>query len=151
MVTYEQALANPQEFLGRDISLNPRDDIKIGASDDYAIVMGSATLTQAIINRLRTAQGELPLHPLYGSRLPEILGAVPNEQSLMLARMYIRDALLQEPRISSIDSIALSWGDDLKMILNINIKVTPIQENDPLNIVFSIFLTGQGTLQTQVK
>jgi len=152
MVTLEDAESNPEEYLGRDIMLTSLNDISIGTNDDFAIIFYENNLKQAIIDRLRTAQGELTLHPNYGSRLHELLGANSTDDTLVWARMFTREALLQEPRIEKILSVTAEYKEEsMGEVIEISISVQPIQDLDKLNMVFSLFLTGDGTLLTEVK
>jgi len=152
MVTLEEAEENPEEYLGRDIMLSETDDVRISSRDDFAKIISYDNLKQAIIDRLKTAQGELTLHANYGSRLHELIGQNGNDYILSLAKMYTKEALLQEPRIEEdgILKISPSFRDVLKTIIDIEIEVQPITELEELNLVFSLFIT-EGTLSTEVQ
>ena len=146
MVTQAQAEADPREYLGRDIALTSSGDVRIGVKDDFALIMWEDNLKQAIINRLRTGKGELILHPDYGSHLPELLGTVPTEETLLLAKAYVKEALLQEPRISEIRSIYVYFPDNtLRQQVDVEITVVPLYATEPLSMIFRLFFTG--TLQ----
>jgi len=141
MVTQAEALENPEENLGRDIALDDTSDLKIGASDDYQLITTQDNLKQAMINRLRTAKGELQLNPNYGSRLHEVLGTNPTEDTLVLVKAHTREALLQEPRIETINSIAVTFRDNqLKQEIDVEVNVTPIEINEPLNLLYFLEL-----------
>jgi phage baseplate assembly protein W len=140
MVTLQEAEANPQEFLGRDIALNLEGDLKISSSDDYQQISFYDNLKQAMQLRLSTAKGTLPLHPDYGSRLHELLGEVPTPDLLSLAKAHTFDALLQEPRIEEITSLKVSYRDSLKNVIDIQIQVKPIKDLNTLNMVYSTFI-----------
>jgi len=146
MVTESQAEADPQEHLGRDIALSDSDDVRlssVGDADDFQKVNFSDNLKQALINRLRTGKGELPLHPDYGSRLSEVLGTTPTNETLLLVKSFTRDALLQEPRIESIDGIKISFRDETtRKEIDIEVDLTPIKDLEPLNLVFRLFIDG---------
>jgi len=143
MVTQAQADLDPREHLGRDISLDNVDDVKIGRSDDFQLITFDDNLKQAMINRLRTAIGEITLHPDYGSQLHEVLGTNPTDDTLLLVRSHVRAALLQEPRIETIDDINVFFRDnDLRTDVDVEVSVTPIQELETLNLVFRLFFEG---------
>lgn len=131
--------------LGRDIFINHIDDndVRISPQNDFRVVTYRDNLRQAILSRLKTNRGELTLHPEYGSRLSLLIGQVPNQFVLGLARQHVREALLQEPRIQSIDSIKARFTDTLMTTMSIEIIVTPIESEQPLNIVFPFILTGE--------
>ena len=71
---------------------------------DLGIAVGVDNLTQAIANRLKTRRGELaPLgHPDYGSRHHELLGEPNVERTRNLVKLYVLQALRDEPRIEKV-------------------------------------------------
>jgi phage baseplate assembly protein W len=141
MVTAEQAAANPSEYLGRDIILDVETgDLRINSRDDLQQVRYDDNLKQAIRLRLATAKGSLALHAEYGSRLHELLGVTPSPDVLLLARAHVKDALLQEPRIDRIIKLKAAYRDSLKNIIDIQLEVQPIEDLDPLNMVYSTFI-----------
>lgn len=80
-------------------------DIKIKSTQrDLAKVTGVKNLSQAILNRLHTRQGELENlgHPDYGSRLYQLAGELNNNRTRALAELYIRECLAQESRIEEV-------------------------------------------------
>lgn len=142
MVTEAQAELDPREHLGRDIALTETSDMKINTSDDFALIKWQNNLKQAMLNVLRTARGELVLHPDYGSRLHEVLGTNPNDETLIIVKSHVREALLQEPRIDTIDEIKVSFRDELKKEIDVEVTVTPIYDLNQLNMVFRLFIQG---------
>lgn len=133
----------PQKYCGIDFRMNmDTDDIFITPKDDFSTISYYENLTQAVINRLRTRQGELSLHPNYGSLLHNLLGQKGNSLVLSEAQQYTREALLQEPRIKTISSIKASFKEGSnKQEIVIEIKIVPIGEQvDALNIVWDFFL-----------
>lgn len=141
MVTQAQADLNPIEYLGRDIFLDAGSDLVISSKSDLSQVRYYDNLTQAIISRLKTSIGELPLHPDYGCRLSELIGTNANQLSLSLAQMHVREALLQEPRVEEIISINPSFRENTNdTVIDIDITVKPIKNLNTLNLVYSVFL-----------
>jgi len=138
VITYEQRMGYD---LFMDVIQN--SDVQISATSDFKIASGSANLSQAIINRVRTMVGELDLHPYYGCRLPSLIGTTPNAFTLQLARQYIREALIQEPRVAEILSIDVTYSNSLKNELKIEVQVLPIETEEPLNIIWPFFITGE--------
>jgi phage baseplate assembly protein W len=134
-----------EERLGKDVMMDMgiTDDILISSQSDFKIATGNINLGQAIINRLRTGVGELELHPNYGCRLNTLIGTVANDFTLALARQHIREALLQEPRIKSINKITAGFTDGLRNIIQCEIQITPIESEQPLNIIYPFFITGE--------
>jgi phage baseplate assembly protein W len=73
------------------------------------IVSEEPNLAQAIINRLRTIEGELYEieHPTYGSRLYDFIGELNNDLTRNRIRNYIKSTLMKEPRIKEIVKITV--------------------------------------------
>jgi len=141
MITREQAEKFPLEYLGRDIFLNSDNDLQINSNNDLTTVRYDNNLIQAIINRLRTQLGELPEHPDYGSRLNELIGTNPNELTLSTVKMYVKECLLQEPRIEEIIEIRPEFRIGTNnQIIDVYIKIKPIKEYSELDLIYSLFI-----------
>ena len=71
---------------------------------DLATLEGLANLEQAIANRLKTRKGELAAlgHPDYGSRHHELMGEPNVERTRDLIKIYVLQALRDEPRIERV-------------------------------------------------
>ena len=70
-----------------------------------------------------------------------MIGTNPNQLTLSLAQMHVREALLQEPRVEEIVSINPSFRNNTNnQIIDIDITVTPIKGLNTLNLVYSVFL-----------
>lgn len=133
-----------EAYAGKDIKMDmEKQDIQINFKNDLRVINYYDNLSQAIINRLKTKQGELTLHPDYGSQLHLLLGKAGNSLILSEAKQYVREALLQEPRIKTINSIKTSFKNNSnRQIIVIEISITPIgPEGDPLDLIWSYFLT----------
>ena len=65
---------------------------------------GLANLEQALANRLKTRKGELTAlgHPNYGSRHHELIGEPNVERTRHLIKLYVLQALRDEPRIERV-------------------------------------------------
>jgi phage baseplate assembly protein W len=135
---------NESDILGKDILLDHfiTNDVRIGSSNDFKKANGRSNLTQAVFARLRTPRGSMKLHPDYGCRLHTLIGTTPNEFTLGLVRQHIREALLQESRIQSIEKIRVTYRDSLMTIIDCEIEVIPIDFEKPLNLIFPFFLDG---------
>lgn len=94
-------ISNP----GLDASI----DLANGVSGLEAI-SGIDNLAQALTLRLLIDQGELTDlgHPLYGTRLREILGATMDRANLELMRRYVRQTLLSDPRVAEVVQVKVS-------------------------------------------
>ena len=140
VVSVAEALLNSDENLGKDIRLSSDNDIVIGSQDDFGVVTYLDNAAQAIVNRFRTNVAELTLHPLYGCRLPRMIGDPSRENTLSLVKMHVRDALLQEPRVAEILTIRPRFEDAARQIISVEVEVTVIQSNNKLNLVYKLFL-----------
>lgn len=111
---------------------------------DFALVSGRENLAQAVTMRLLTPRGELaPLgHPAYGSRLPDLIGARRTETTRNLAKLYVIEALKQEPRIAEIVEVTVADQPGDRHRINIGIRVRPIDESSIVDLgPFALDLT----------
>jgi phage baseplate assembly protein W len=114
--------------------------------DDLGIVSGRANLVQSLIMRLKTEQGELaPLgHPRYGSRHHQLIGQPNTENNRNLVKLYVLEALKQEPRLEEILEITVAPGEGRenrdKVDLKIRVKIKGIP--DPLSFVMPFSFGG---------
>jgi phage baseplate assembly protein W len=98
--------------LGTDLKLQEQglgSDLQVSPTGDLVIVSEEPNLAQAIINRLRTIEGELYEieHPTYGSRLYDFIGELNNDLTRNRIRNYIKSTLMKEPRIKEIVKITV--------------------------------------------
>jgi phage baseplate assembly protein W len=135
--------------LGLDLRLNhaaaaqPNGlDIAVDESGDLATVGEEQNLGQAIVHRLLTRRGELAElgHPGYGSLLHELIGEVNNERTRTMVRLYVKECLEQESRISEIVSIVVRTRPDRQDVVTVEITVMPAARSSPVNIVFPFYL-----------
>jgi phage baseplate assembly protein W len=138
-----------KEVLGKDLKLvddlydiTLGSDLAISPSGDLETVSEEYNLGQAIINRLRTRQGELADigYSLYGSHLYELVGEPNNERTRELAKLYARESIAQDPRVSEMVSITVETLKDNPNRIDINISVLPIGRTTVLNIVLPFYL-----------
>jgi phage baseplate assembly protein W len=107
---------------------------------DFSTLDGRDNLAQAIVLRLLTPRGELAElgHPEYGSRLNELLGTPNTETRRSLAKLFVLEALAQEPRIDKVlDATVTPHADrqnELRHLVDIVIRVKPIGSTDVVTI-----------------
>ncbi len=101
-------------------------------------------LRQALLLRFLTPQGEMEIlgHPDYGSRLYELLGELNIERTHNRAKMYVLQALAMEPRVGRVLSVKVAPNRTVRTQMDIDIWLTPIDSDTPLNLVFPFFLEG---------
>lgn len=131
--------------LGSDLKIIDDElgsDLALSSNGDLEIVKEEYNLGQAIINRLKTRLGELADlgHPNYGSRLYELVGEPNNERTRELAKAYVKESIIRDPRVKEIINISIKPDEDDKRRININITVLPIGESTALNVVFPFYL-----------
>lgn len=105
---------------------------------DLATLEGLANLEQAIANRLKTRKGELAAlgHPDYGSRHHELMGEPNVERTRDLIKIYVLQALRNEPRIERVLSASVrSEHTPPRDTVRIELKLRVIGEQAPLNLV----------------
>lgn len=88
---------------GTDFALSPAGDLIVTPSGDVAALSGPLNAGQAMLNRLRTTPGELPLHPDYGSSVMELIGTKQLDESLAAAHVTndLRTLVNADRRFSS--------------------------------------------------
>jgi len=111
---------------------------------DLETLTGLDNLRQALLLRFLTPQGEMEIlgHPTYGSRLYELLGELNIERNHNRAKMYVLQALALEPRVGKVLSVNVTQNRAVRDQMDINIWLTPIDSDTPLNLVFPFFLEG---------
>jgi phage baseplate assembly protein W len=140
-----------EEILGADLMLlfesdsrysGLGSDIKISRNGDIEIVEGRKNLGQAILHRLLTRKGELSDlgHPDYGSRLHELIGEPNNQTTRDILRLYVKECLAQETRISDIIEIAVNVPKDQPSAVVLDLTVRPVGSTLPMNLVFPFYL-----------
>ena len=99
---------------------------------DYELSGGRDNLGQAILMRLLTTRGELAElgHPEYGSRLNELLGAPNTETRRGLAKLFVLEALAQEPRVAKVLEVTVTGHpertDERRHLVDVLIRVQPV-------------------------
>ena len=95
---------------------------------DFATLDGRDNLGQAVMMRLLTPRGELAElgHPEYGSRLHELIGAPNTETRRNLAKLYVLEALAQEPRIEKVVEVTVTPAVEERDLVDILIRVQPV-------------------------
>lgn len=139
-------------YMGRDLRLDYRwgggffEDADLHSEKvldrsglrDLSAVEGLEALTQAIANRLKTRKGELaPLgHPDYGSRHHELMGEPNMERTRNLIKLYVLQALAQEPRIQRVlRADVKAEHEPPRDTVRIELSVEVIDGPRPLNLV----------------
>ncbi len=103
---------------------------------DYETIDGRDNLGQAVVMRLLTPRGELTElgHPEYGSRLNELLGAPNSETRRGLAKLFVLEALAQEPRIAKVEEVTVTPAVEERDLVDILIRVQPVGAAETVTI-----------------
>lgn len=103
---------------------------------DFTLTAGRDNLAQAISVRLLTPRGELAAlaHPDYGSRLPELIGEQRTETNRNLAKLYILEALKQEPRVAGVVAVEVTDNPGHRHRIDIFIQVRPIDDSEVVDV-----------------
>jgi phage baseplate assembly protein W len=114
---------------------------------DLATVSQIDNIRQALLLRLLTPVGELePLgHPEYGCRLGELIGALNNERTRNLAKMFVLQALADEPRIEQVLTVRVTPSRTDRTRIDITVDALTREGPSPLNLVFPFFLEPGAT------
>jgi phage baseplate assembly protein W len=157
-------MADPQARFGQDLRLlrdlsrqndrNPGNDLFVFRQPDLQrdatqlkdleTLRGLQNLQQALLLRFLTRAGELSLlgHPDYGSRLHTLIGELNNDTNRNRAKLFVLEALGAEPRVKQVNSVDVTPDPGVRTQININLSLTAIDSDTPLNFVFPFSLEG---------
>src|SRR5215207_2799459 len=134
----------PGEILGRDVRLEAGlfGFGLVPAAGDLGTVAGDDNLVQALLIRFNTPRGDLATlgHPEYGSRLHELIGRSNDETTRNLVRLFTLETLRQEPRVGRVDDLQVSTVTGRPDVVLVAIKLSPIDSQQEVNLVFSVGL-----------
>ena len=107
-----------------------------GSVPDFNTIEGRDNLGQAVMMRLLTPRGELAAlgHPLYGSRLHELVGEINTEPTRSLAKLFILESLRFEPRIEKVVELTVIPTIGRRSSVDVTLAVLPIGETDTVII-----------------
>jgi phage baseplate assembly protein W len=110
---------------------------------DLTAATGLDNLEQAIANRLKTRKGELASlgHPDYGSRHHELIGEPNVERTRNLIKLYVLQALRDEPRIERVlSAVVRAEQSPPRDTVRIELGLRVIGAPTPLNLVIPFSL-----------
>lgn len=113
-----------------------------GRGVDVDVLKDLENLEQALLLRFLTPVGELAVlgHPNYGSRLFELIGELNNETNRNKAKIFVLQALGDEPRVKEVLSVNVTQNKNDRTRMDIDIWLVPIDSATPLNLVFPFSL-----------
>jgi phage baseplate assembly protein W len=132
-------------------SRNPGNDLRTMVRPapertDLLVVDGVQNLQQALMLRFLTPRGDLAVlgHPTYGSRLHLLVGEPNTETNRNRAKLYVLEALQEEPRVASVRSLRVTTGRADRGLVDIEASLVVSGIGEVLNLVFPFFLGGDG-------
>ena len=139
-----------EEQMGVDLRLEYTEhggfyeDADLAASRDLQAARGIDNFVQAVANRLKTRKGELAQlgHPEYGSRHHELMGQPNVERTRRLIKLYVLQALRQEPRIESVETLDVKPEVGQPEAVRIELSVRPIGAPRAVNLIVPFSLEG---------
>lgn len=129
-----------RNYLGRGISF----PLKINVQGELKTDSGDRNLEESIATILDTKLGERVYRPNFGCRLSDLTFAPMNPQTILLARIYVEEALNRwEPRIQVTGVYAepdpITGRLDLKILYEIK------EEHDSRSMVYPFYLLPPNT------
>ncbi len=125
----------PYSHLGRGIAF----PLNLSVQGGIAISSDDRNIRESIQIILGTKLGERVYRPDFGCRLSELTFAPMNPQTLLLARVFVKDALTQwEPRIK-VDAV-LAEPDPVKGKLDLRILYRIKDTHDQRSMVYPFYL-----------
>jgi phage baseplate assembly protein W len=129
------------DFTDGDLATGSRPGLS-GAVVDLAVAAEVPQAVQFLVNRLSTRRGELAAlgHPDYGSRHHELIGEPNTERTRNLVKLYILEALRQEPRIAKVERCVVRTADRERDVVRVELTIRLIEKDEPLNLVVPLDL-----------
>ena len=113
--------------------------LRVSVQGNLQISPKIKSIEESIPIILRTQLGERVYRPDFGCRLGELVFAPMNTQTLLLARMYVEEALEKwEPRII-VDAVRAE-PDPVRDRLDITVEYPPIDSHESRSFVYPFYL-----------
>lgn len=110
----------------------------VSNTGDMLLVEGLSNAKQSIRNQILTEKGFYPsVDTDYGSEVYEVLGEDIEEPTLEALKVYIRNTLLDNPRVKEIVEINPYFTIDKRLIVMLQVELVNGTEED-LNIQFEV-------------
>lgn len=107
------AAVDPDRVFGVDLDLED-GVLKTDGAGDFKLIAGRANLRQAISHRIMTPLRELVFHLAYGCGVHRLKGAINGPTAGLLGARYVRDAMLEDPRVDAVlSTVADVAGDSI--------------------------------------
>lgn len=97
----------PTDPYGTDLVLTPDGDLAIWPNGQLATITGPENAIQALRLRLITREGDLPVHPEYGSGLPDRIGSKNDTNQLVAqANTDLKELFTQDRRFLGLTELS---------------------------------------------
>ena len=117
--------------------------LRVNLQGSIQLSSAERNIEESIWLILRTNLGERVYRPNFGSRLSELVFAPMNTQTLLLIRLFVREALeLWEPRIT-LDEVRTD-PDPVRGRVDIIIDYHPKDGHDTRSLVYPFYLVPGG-------
>lgn len=129
-----------EQIFGRDLSVSANGDLGVQTANgvsDFSVISGRPNVQQAILIRLRTDPGELPMQRDYGSHLNNA-ASEGMQQAKELAFKFASQGLKDEPRVEKV--LGAEIKDTANNSFEVNVVVKLLGSDSPLNTVFPGYL-----------
>lgn len=132
LLTLSPQLIAGQSPLLTDLLLDDGDLALSRSLNDVQLVTGGDNFTQAILNRLTTQRGELPLNLNYG--LVDQIGAQNTSKRPEQVALDVIEQVLADERVVSVDNVTINQEGDT---LDVRFNALPI-DNEVINIILPL-------------
>lgn len=123
-------------YLGVDIYLGPLNAAMLPWTGDYQIISGYSNLSISLGRRLQTTLGTLMYHPLYGCRIPPLIGSIDGSNALKRIEQYAISCLLSDPRVNKVTICEATQGPNYSIKLYAVVLPNGLwQEDISVNVV----------------
>lgn len=113
---------DPESVLGTDAQLGAYGELLTTDGGDFAVVSGSANLSQALSNRLDTERGDLGFHPEYGNDVRRLIGRVNGPTRGLIGAQVTRAAVVLDPRVvRALSASAQVQGDAINISVGVQV------------------------------
>lgn len=116
---------------------------RVAGRRDLEVAQSVDNIVQALINRIMTRRGELaPLgHPDYGSRHHELIGEPNVVRTRNLIKLYILQALRDEPRIEKVLGVTVrAEHQPPRDVVRVELDLKLISAPTPINLIIPFSL-----------
>jgi phage baseplate assembly protein W len=117
-------MANLDDALLTDIA--HKSDLLLSPSGDLQLISGLENLKNALFHRLMTSPGTLVYRPDYGVGIKDYQNAVSSLAIQQQLATKIQEQFEQDPRVQSVNGVALDYNDLQPEKVTINIKLDAI-------------------------